>query len=192
MNNSSLDKIEIERRAQCAFDRGHYAETMEILHPILNGESAYALLIASWIYEKGLLGPVDVPKAEACLRHDGLSGNIDARFRLGCLLRDRGAIDDAEREFQYCADHGHAPSMVKLANIFLNSKGNRDREEEALALLCTAAEMGNFDAKKFILINKRNRSSSLLRYPLLYVNMILMIPKLLYTSIFYPRSDSLR
>jgi|SRR6185312_13278164 len=71
------------------------------------------------------------------------SGSAVATFYCGCFYLRRSDYYKAKKMFQLGSDRGYAPSIVRLANLYIKGLGVERDYSRAKDLLARASELGN-------------------------------------------------
>lgn len=136
-----------ERLAARAMEAGAYEEAMRLLKPLVELNSAYALLTLGWIYETGATGTCDKDAARLLYERAAEQGSASASLSLGWLLLESGEEKHARAAFEAGARLGNDECVSALDRLndngFEQLAGQAIRNGaygEALRLLLPLAE----------------------------------------------------
>ena len=150
---NSVSSESDEKRAWDAIEAGAYDEAVQLLRPLAERNSEYALLALGWIYETGATGTADKVAARSFYEHATAQGSATAYFYLGRLLlkdgRDLEARETFERGAQLHSEECKS-ELTRLADWFDEAAAHRaleaERYEEALRLLRPLADRNSLFA----------------------------------------------
>ncbi len=97
---------EIEKRASEAMEKYEYAEAKNLLDPLVDVGSIYALTTIGSIYENGYMGVKDKILARKYYNMAINAGDIYSYYRLGCLLLNDGELESARVMFRNGKENG--------------------------------------------------------------------------------------
>src|SRR3712207_2008689 len=80
-------------------EAGQYASAIQVLRPLAQAGSAYALLCLGWIYDSGVAGERDEATAEYHYRKAAELGVASGYFELARFLYDQGKLGEARGLF---------------------------------------------------------------------------------------------
>jgi len=89
-----------ERLAGQAVEARAFEEAVELLRPLAERQSEYALLTLGWIYETGATGSVDQVAAQSFYEQAAFQGSAAGYLRLGWLLSSKGETAQARAAFE--------------------------------------------------------------------------------------------
>jgi len=155
-----LDDNDQEKSAAEAMKAARYDEAVQLLCPLAERGSEYALLCLGWIYETGAAGTSDEEAARALFERAAAGGSGPACFDLGRLLLRRGEEVQARSAFETGAERGDMASMAQLGKLMVEGRGGPSDVTSGTAWLEKAAEQGHIFAQRTLLdLEARNASS---------------------------------
>jgi uncharacterized protein len=154
---TQLGNSDIEWMAAKALESGAFKMAQQILTPLAERNSNYALVSLGWIYETGSAGPADKDLALSYYERAAALGNAPAYFHLGRLLHDFGKQGEAKAAFDAGARAGDIPCMARLGRLMIERNGGTQETEKGTLWLERAAASGHIMAKRALLgIEYRN------------------------------------
>jgi TPR repeat protein len=136
-----------ERLAAEAVEQGDFSRAMELLLPLAEHHSPYALLTLGWLYECGAAGVSDLQAARSYYEGAAAQGSAAACGYLGALLLRDGREREARDAYERGAQLGDEDSRTMAARMADNAEERlaadalaREDFEEALRLLLPLAE----------------------------------------------------
>lgn len=131
-----------EQLAWQAMEAGNFATAMQLLRPLAERNSQYALISLGWIYETGAIGAPDPAAARSFYDHAARLGSAEAYGHLGSLLLNQEEVERAELALKQGAALGDGTCQSLLESLIDNREEQRGYE---------AIEAGQFeDARRLL------------------------------------------
>jgi hypothetical protein len=160
------DLVEARRRYQAASDKGRASAMSRLAQMMIRGEggekdveagvalleraadlgSGHAMLGMWEVYAKGIGRSADILRAIEWMNRAAQSREADVVHRIAEFVHGMGGaryLEEAARHFSRAAEMGHAPAMIRLAEMRMKGEGGGKDAKQALALYETAAKAGD-------------------------------------------------
>ena len=121
------------RDGKCGMPRD-YVKALELFHRAgeLGFARAYSCIGYAYDYGRGV--EVDEKKATHYYELGAMGGNVDARYNLGCVEVDAGNMDRALKHYMLAVGSGHATSLERIKEFFVEGEGYATKDDYTKAL----------------------------------------------------------
>jgi TPR repeat protein len=155
-----LADSDAEEHAAEALKAGDYEKVEQVLRPLAERKSEYALLSLGWIYETGATQAPDMEAARLYYERAAADGSAPAYYELGRLLMRQGEETQARSAFETGATKGDISCMSRLGRMMVEGRGGFTDADAGLTWLERAASQGHILAERTLLsIQERNAGS---------------------------------
>ncbi|MES2452031.1 MAG: tetratricopeptide repeat protein [Pseudomonadota bacterium] len=155
-----LVDVDTEKKAAIMLEAGDYRKAVDILKPLADEGSQYALMSLGWIYETGAIGDPDVEAARVSYERAVESGSAAASFDLGRLLSGQGNDVKARLAFEVGAERNDIACMARLGRMMVEGRGGPADTSAGMTWLERAASAGHIHAQRTILGIKEGNAKS--------------------------------
>jgi uncharacterized protein len=168
-----MDIEEIEQEAYDAIEKEDFISAIEILRPIADERSPYALLTLGWMHDNALAVPQDKEIAQSYYIRAADAGSLAASHRLGWLFLEQGDEHKARAIFFNGAKQGSLSCMYEVGVMLIDGKGGEVDRKDGMDWLNRAANRGHFWSRRKLLGIEKKQTKSFLRK--LFVNMRILV-----------------
>ena len=170
-------------------------ECLTILHELAEHGSNLAKCYLGDVYANGRGVDRDIERGMQWYQRSSDSGSIEASHRLAFWLWYQGEYQAAVERLKHIGERGFSPALCVLGSIYYSDYEDHTIDsnvELALKYWGAAEAIGHLIAKRRLSIYLRREDSRLYDKFRGYFKLIRLLPKFVYFSIKYPRSDILR
>lgn len=144
--------------AIAAFNKGNYAEAVQLLKPLAEKGDSRAQFKLGTMYHLGLGVTENDQTAMEWFRKSAAQANADAQYQLGYMYTYGFGVPKSEPDpdlqavqwYFKAALQGHAEAQYNLGLMFLAGKGVVQSHEEGIKWIRRAADLGFPAAKAFL------------------------------------------
>jgi len=152
-----------EKEAARLLEAEDFVGAAQLLRPLADRDSEYALRCLGWLYETGHTGAPDMDAARSCYLRAAALGSGPAQYDLGRFLQAQGAETGARAAFQAGATLGDLPSMSQLGKMMIRGRGGPNDVAYGWAWLEKAADAGHIWARRELLAIEEDNAPSVFR-----------------------------
>ncbi len=153
---------DVERVAGRALEDKQYAKAVELLLPLAERNSEYALISLGWIFDTGSIGLPDKAAAQSYYERAVNLGSATGHLELGRLLLELGQETRARALFAAGAEMGNIPCMARLGDMMVVGSGGDIDAVAGYGWLEKAAAHDHIFAKRTLLGRDARNARSLL------------------------------
>ena len=123
-----------------------YTKALDLYHRAgeLGLSNAYTSIGNAYYYGRGV--EVDMKKARHYTELAAMKGSEVARHNLGCIEKDAGNIDRAQKHYMIAIRGGYSNSLKEIQNLYTN--GHATKEEYTKALQLYQAYLGEIKSEQ--------------------------------------------